>query len=422
MRYASFLIVLIAACGGHKARKDDAGPPNGSDAPGPDASMLACANPVHGTTMAARLIGRVSGSAVLATSPPNDPRLFVLEQGGRIRIFDNEQLVSAPFLDIIVGKRLVAGGELGLLGLAFHPQYAQNGKFYIFYTATDPTGATPYLDILEQYTVSSDPNVGDKTTGTILLSIPDKYTNHNGGMLEFGSDGYLYLGTGDGGSGGDPDRNGQNTNALLAKILRIDVDHPAGGKPYGIPPTNPFADGTGGAPEVFIVGVRNPWRWSFDRGTGDLWIGDVGQMLVEELDVLPAGQQAGANLGWSMWEADHCYGNYTCTMAGMTFPKAEWWHANTLGHPDSGWRAIIGGQVYRGSCYPDIVGYYFFTDNTAATLSRGHLETDGTVTIVDQPPPTGGWPTGPSAIHADARGELYETTIDGYVYHLEAGP
>jgi glucose/arabinose dehydrogenase len=367
--------------------------------------------------MSARMIGSVSDAAILATSPPADPRLFVLERQGRIRIFDQETLVATPFLNI--STKILAGGELGLLGLAFHPQYAQNGKFYVWYTKS---GGSPFSDVLEQYTVSaSNPNVADPASGTVILSIPDPYTNHNGGMLEFGADGYLYIGTGDGGSGGDPQRNGQNPNALLGKILRIDVDHPGGGKPYGIPPTNPYA-ASGGAPEVLMLGVRNPWRWSFDRQTGDMWIGDVGQSLVEELDVLKPGEQAGANLGWSMWEADRCYGNYPCTTTGFVFPKAEWWHAGDPSHPDSGFRAIIGGQVYRGTCYPDVVGYYFFSDNVLSHLMRGHLETDGSVTVVDLPAPTGGWPSGPSSIHADSRGELYETTITGGVYHLEAGP
>jgi glucose/arabinose dehydrogenase len=414
MRHLVWVVAALAACGSSNKATKDANGSGSADAAIDAPTLPACANPVSGMTMATRMIGRVSGVAILATSPPNDPRLFVIEQGGRIRIFNNEQLVSTPFLDI--SSKVTAGGELGLLGLAFHPNYAQNGMFYVWYTATGTS--TPYVDVLESYVATSDPNVADAASGSIVLSIPDKYSNHNGGMVEFGSDGYLYVGTGDGGSGGDPDLNGQNTNALLAKILRIDVDHPANGKPYGIPTTNPFANG-GGAPEVFMLGVRNPWRWSFDRANGDMWIGDVGQNLVEELDVVHPSAQPGANLGWSMWEADNCYGNYTCTQSGFVFPKAEWWHANTLGHPDSGFRAVIGGQVYRGTCYPDIAGYYFFSDNTASGLERGHLETDDSVTIVDLP---GTWPSGPASLHADSRGELYETTTGGYVYHLEAGP
>lgn len=423
MKQLAWAVAALAACGGgNKHKPRDAG--RGSDAAPPaDAGLPACASPVHGTTVTLRMIGRVSGSATLATSPPGDPRLFVLEQQGRIRIFDQEQLVQTPFLD--VSSKIVAGGEQGLLGLAFHPQYAQNGKFYVFYTATNPDSATsasfPWVDVLAQYEVSSDPNVASPT-GTVLLSILDPYSNHNGGMLEFGADGYLYLGTGDGGSGGDPKRNAQNPSALLGKILRLDVDHPAAGKPYGIPAGNPFASG-GGAPEVFMLGVRNPWRWSFDRATGDLWIGDVGQNCVEELDVVRAGQQAGANLGWSMWEAHDCYGNYTCTQAGFVFPQLEWSHGGSCPNAtDSGFRAIIGGQVYRGTCYPDLAGYYFFTDNTEHGLHRAQLQADGSLTLVDLPAPSGGWPASPASLHADSRGELYETTTQGYVYHLEAGP
>jgi glucose/arabinose dehydrogenase len=418
MKHLSWPLTLAVACGSGKAKKDDAAGP-----PPIDAAMLAtCAHPVHGTTMSTRMIGRVSGGATLATSPPVDPRLFVVEQNGRLRLFQDEQLAATPYLDI--SSKVVAGGEQGLLGLAFHPQFASNGKFYVFYTADNPTGNPPYLDVLEQYTAANPAGTtADPATGNVLLSIPDPYSNHNGGMVEFGGDGYLYVGTGDGGSAGDPQRNGQNPSALLGKILRLDVDHPANGKPYGIPTTNPYASAAGGAPEAFMIGVRNPWRWSFDRLTGDLWIGDVGQDLVEELDVLRPGEQPGANLGWSMWEADHCYGNYTCTQTGMKFPQATWWHANSLGHPDSGFRAIIGGQVYRGTCYPDIEGYYFFSDNAQAGMWRAHLEADGTVTITQLPAPSGGsWPGSPASIHADARGELYETTTGGYVYHLEAGP
>jgi glucose/arabinose dehydrogenase len=241
-------------------------------------------------------------------------------------------------------------------------------------------------------------------------------------MIEFGSDGYLYIGTGDGGSAGDPQRNGQNTNALLGKILRIDVDHPANGKPYGIPADNPFAAG-GGAGEVFIYGVRNPWRWSFDRGTGDMWIGDVGQNILEELDVLPAGQQVGRNLGWSAYEANVCCANQTdhcnqtapfqsCTVPNMVLPL-------DIRNHNTGWNAIIGGQVYRGSCYPDLVGKYFYTDNGLGHMSQAVLQANATLQIADLP---GTFPTGPASLHADARGELYEGTVAGGIWHVEAGP
>jgi glucose/arabinose dehydrogenase len=232
-------------------------------------------------------------------------------------------------------------------------------------------------------------------------------------MLEFGSDGDLYVGTGDGGGGGDPNQNGQNTNALLGKMLRIDVAHPANGNNYGIPADNPYANG-GGAPEVFMIGLRNPWRWSFDRATGDMWIGDVGQNLIEELDVLPVGQQNGKNLGWSIFEATSCYNNNpACATTTNTFvPQFTHTHSN-------GWNAIIGGQVYRGTMYAKIAGCYFFSDNGAHGLVMASF-TGGTLTTFDLAPPSNGWPQSPSSIHADAHGELYETTTDGSVYHLEA--
>jgi hypothetical protein len=421
-------LVLFAACGDGKKAHQEAGPREAApsdiavDVPADSPPLLAC-TPVSGTTMSVRKIGQVAGSATLATSPPNDGRLFVLEQAGRIRVFENETLKPDPFLDL--SATVSALGEQGLLGLAFHPSYATNGLFYVFYTKGACTSASPCFDVLEQFHVSTtDPDKADPTSGQVVLSIPDFAGNHNAGMIEFGSDGLLYVSTGDGGGAGDPRRNAQatdrttqvcrttNCEPLLGKILRLDVDHPAAGKLYGIPAGNPFAAG-GGEPEIFIIGLRNPWRWSFDRATGDMWIADVGQNLYEELDVLPAGQQVGRNLGWSMYEANTPYGsNYTPDPTGKTFPQV------VKTHQTDSWLAIIGGQVYRGPCYPDITGFYFYTDNAKHTLSRARF--DGTnVTTTDLP---GTWPASPSAIHADARGELYETTTNGSVYHLEAGP
>ena len=290
MRTRVIALLLAAACGknGNKVYEDA---PAGGGEPMPtiDAPAMATCTPTSGTTVTMRKIAQVSGSAILATSPPNDGRLFVIEQAGRIRIIDNGgTLLPTPFLDVRQLPDFAAGGEQGLLGLAFHPQYFQNNYFYVWYT-TGPCGggppaALPCSNVLERFTASStDLNKADPNSGQIILQIPDFATNHNGGMLEFGPDGYLYVGTGDGGSGGDPAGNGQNKNALLGKMLRIDVDHPANGKPYGIPADNPFAAG-GGAPEVFMLGLRNPWRWSFDRANGDMWIGDVGQDAWEEID------------------------------------------------------------------------------------------------------------------------------------------
>jgi glucose/arabinose dehydrogenase len=410
MRWSAFALVLAAACGSDKnAPKDARTPDAGPTVDGPP--LLAC-SPQSGTTMSTRMIGRVNGTAIVAVSPPNDGRVFVVEQDGGIRIFDQEQLRPTPFIDVsskIVGG---TGGEQGLLGLAFHPLYFQNNYFYVWYTANNPNAAAdphnPFVDVLERYTASTtDLNTADPNSGQIILSVPDFASNHNGGMLEFDSAGYLYVGTGDGGGGGDPDRNGQNQNALLGKILRIDVDHPANGKPYGIPADNPFGN------EVWMMGVRNPWRWTFDKANGDMWIGDVGQNLWEELDYVPKANQKGANLGWSMYEATHCYGNYTCSPTGMTMPQFE--------HDHNGWNAVIGGAVYRGPCYPDITGYYFFSDYAGNQLMRTKANGSGIDTPVDVSP-AGGYIGTPSSLHYDSRGELYATSTDGYVYHIEAGP
>jgi glucose/arabinose dehydrogenase len=458
--------IAFGACGNKPNQQAEAGPPLEAavvidamvDA-GPDAAPAVACTPTAGTSVTVRKIGTVSGSAVLATAPPNDSRLFVLEQDGRIRIFDHEQLLPTPFLDLsesatgacslateaactgrqdclptytpqgayVTCRALVVGGtgsEEGLLGLAFDPQYATNHQFYVYLTSFNPTtGGDPIGDLLLRYTTSSDPSRADPMSREIILAIPDFASNHNAGMVEFGADGDLYLSTGDGGQAGDPRRNGQNTNALLAKILRLDVAHPANGRSYGIPADNPFADGTAGAPEVFMFGLRNPWRWSFDRKTGDMWIGDVGQGQTEELDYVPAGHQAGKNFGWSVYEgstccelqADHCAQQapqQSCDATDKAMPQVE------LSHAD-GWNAIIGGQVYRGPCYPDLDGTYFFTDHGRNIVSTGKVGLDGSVAIADLP---GVWPSGPSSIHADTAGELYMTTTTGDVYHLEAAP
>ena len=419
MRKTALVLVLAAACGGGHGKKDggtghDDAPKVYMDAPGPDAPALVACTPTNGTTVKVRQIGQVSGSAVLATSPPNDGRLFVIEQAGRIRIFENEQLRPTPYLDWsshIVGGDGASGSEQGLLGLAFHPQFAYNGQFFIYYTKS---GA----DVVARCSASADPYVANPTCDDIL-SIQDPYSNHNGGMIEFGpKDGYLYIGDGDGGSAGDPQRTAQDTNKLLGKILRIDVNSEANGKKYAIPADNPFAT-SGGAPEVYIYGLRNPWRWSFDKATGDLWIGDVGQDAYEELDVLKYGDQAGKNLGWSKFEGNHCYAsNYTpcadtdVNANGFTGPVYERTH-------NSGWISVIGGAVYSGSCFPDLAGKYFFIDYGAHQLMSATLNGDGSVTVTGL---TGTWPQSPSSLHADARGELYLTTTAGRVYQIEAGP
>ncbi|HWO17766.1 MAG TPA: PQQ-dependent sugar dehydrogenase [Kofleriaceae bacterium] len=359
----------------------------------------------------------LDGAVVLVTSPPDDLRLFALERPGRIRILDAAgRLAPRPFLDLSAdaGGPIIENGEMGLLGLAFHPKYATNRLFYVFYTGRNPdpldTG-NPFVNVLARFTASAtDPGLADLESGEILISIPDFAANHNGGMLEFGADGLLYVSTGDGGGGinGDPEGNGQKRGSLLAKILRIDVDRAEGGKPYGIPPGNPFAAG-GGVPEAFVLGLRNPWRFSFDRATGDLWIGDVGHAEFEELDVLRPGRQAGANLGWSMYEAHSCY-RAPCDPTGVVFPQ------HVRSHAVDRWSAIIGGQVYRGDCFPAIHGWYFFTDNGAGGLAKARLRQNGSLEVEDVP---GEHPLLPTSIHAAGSGELYEADVKGNIYRIE---
>ena len=423
MRNQAFVLALLAACGGGGKGDGDGGGSNDKKdaATTPDAPpayqappLIPC-TPVSGTNVTVRPVGQVSGSAVLVTAPKNDGRWFVIEQQGRISIFENEVLNPTAYLDI---TDVVSGGtppnEQGLLGLAFHPNFAYNLEFYVFYTTNN-------ANVVARYKQSATDLNKAETTGEVILSIPDTRSNHNGGMIEFGPDGYLYIGTGDGGGGGDPDRTGQDMNKLLGKILRIDVNTTSGDKKYGIPADNPYVAG-GGAPEVFISGLRNPWRWSFDRETGDIYIGDVGQggtgganeVGIEEVTVLKAGEQAGKNLGWSMYEGARCYGNYTCDANAVVAPQYT-----RLGSDN--WHSVIGGEVYRGSCFPDLKGYYFFTDYTARPLMRGKLEANGSLTTMSLPLPTG-WPTSPISLHGDARGELFVTNTQGRIFQIEAGP
>jgi len=268
-------------------------------------------------------------------------RLFVLEQPGRIRIVADGALRARPFLDLT--SRVRSGGERGLLGLAFHPDFASNRRFFVNYTR-EPDGATV---IAEYRTTRLDPDRASRVE-RVLLTVAQPFSNHNGGMLAFGPDGHLYIALGDGGSGGDPRNHAQNRNSLLGKILRIDVD---GGRPYAIPPDNPFADG-GGRREVFALGLRNPWRFSFDRRSGRLFAGDVGQNQSEEIDII----RRGRNYGWPIMEGPLCFRPPTgCDRSGLTLPIASYRHVG-------GRCSITGGYVYRGSAIPELVGTYLSGD------------------------------------------------------------
>jgi glucose/arabinose dehydrogenase len=326
--------------------------------------------------------------------PDGSGRLFVIEKVGRIRIIQNDQLIETPFLDITDRVRST-GNEQGLLGLAFHPQYSQNGRFFVNYT--DNNGH----DVIAGFQVSSDPNSADQNSEVKLLEVDDPFPNHNGGVLAFGPDGYLYAGLGDGGSQGDPFGNAQNLNSLLGKILRID---PIGGEGAIYEPAldNPFLNG-GGLPEIWAYGLRNPWRLSFDKLTSDLYIGDVGQNMWEEIDFLPAGSPGGTNFGWNFREGAHDYEGGG--PAGMVDPIAEY------SHPDGGC-SVTGGYVYRGSM-PEWNGIYLYGDYCSGKIwgliqqdggwqSQLLFDLDSTITSFGQ----------------DTSGELYLLSDSGGIYRL----
>ena len=385
----AFLVMLaMVACDG------------GSDSPATTPTPPA---PADGTAAFQVTLEKVaSGFAkplYLVEPPDGSGRLFVVEQAGKIRILKDGAIASQPFLD--AGSLITTGGaEQGLLGLAFHPKYKENGRFFITYTARNGDNT------LAEYRVSSDAAKADPASGKVLIAIPDFAANHNGGMVAFGPDGFLYLSTGDGGQGGDPKANGQNKNALLAKILRIDVNGPA---PYAIPPTNPFARG-GGKAEVWDYGFRNPWRFSFDRKTGDLWVADVGQDKYEEVNFEPAGGNGGLNYGWNTMEGTHCFKpSEGCSQAGLVLPVSDYSH-------DDGC-SVTGGYVYRGAKEPKLEGAYFFTDYCGGVIWA--LTRDS----------TGNWQRTEvlssklriSSFGEDQSGELYVVSqADGTIYRMRA--
>ncbi len=336
-------------------------------------------------------------------------RIFVVEQPGRIRIIKNGTLLATPFLDIHTILK-ATGSEQGLLALAFHPSYGTNGKFYVAYTAPRSGDSTGSILTLEQFSVSAgNPDLANPGSGSILLTIDHPVnSNHNGGTLAFGQDGYLYWSTGDGGSGGDPPNNAQNLSRLLGKILRLDVNS---GSPYGIPTTNPFfsSNDPNVKKEIWAYGFRNPWRLSFDRLTHDLYIGDVGQSTREEIDFQPAGSAGGENYGWRVMEGSLCFNPASgCDRSGKVLPVAEYDHS--LGC------SVTGGYVYRGSNFPSLAGYYFYGDFCSGRLFSliNNPQTGWTATqLVDTPYSI-------STFGEDEQGELYLANYaTGKIYNLQ---
>ncbi len=323
-------------------------------------------------------------------------RLFVVEQTGRVRIYAEGRLRETPFLD--VSDLLSFGGERGLLGLAFHPDYRTTGRLFVNYSR-ESDGAT----IVAEHRVSSDPDLAEPE-GRILLVVEQPYGNHNGGMLAFGPDGYLYIGMGDGGAGGDPGNRGQQRKELLGKVLRLDVD---GGRPYAIPRDNPFVNG-GGRPEIFAYGFRNPWRFSFDRRTGRLWAADVGQDAYEEVSLV----RRGGNYGWRIMEGAHCFEPSTgCPRGGLELPAVEYAHSGSR-------CSITGGYVYRGTDVPELRGRYLFGDYCSGEIFGVHEEEVAEGRTVDQPPVLLHTDLRISSFGEDERGELYVVDHAGGVYQI----
>ena len=351
-----------------------------------------------------QLVATGLSAPLYVTAPASDTgRLFVVEQPGLIHVIRNGTLLATPFLDI---RSLVSfTGEQGLLGMAFDPSYSQNGWFFVDYT--DVTGTIQVV----RYSVSADPDLADLGSAQTILSVSHPtYANHNGGMVTFGPDGYLYIGTGDGGSPGDVAGNAQDSTRLLGKILRIDV---SGGAPYTLPPTNPFI-GRSGAPEVWAYGLRNPYRFSFDPQTGDLYLPDVGEDAWEEVNVQPSTSGGGENYGWSVMEGAHCFRPPSgCATAGLVVPVFEYAH----GPADVNGCAIIGGYLYRGTRLPALAGRYFFGDLCAGWVKSFRLQNGSATDLVDYTSQLGLHP-GLTSFGRDARGELYLTLQGGDVYRI----
>ncbi len=395
--------IALAACGGGGS---------GENVPAPGPGPRACSTGISTPRVFANL-SFVSPVALLQA--PNDAsRWFVAEQGGRIRVFENDPAAATADVFVDLGSRVLFDGEAGLLGMAFHPDFATNGRVYL--NLTEEVGGG-IRSVTAEFKSLDGGLTLEPASERVLLTVDKPAANHNGGNLAFGPDGFLYVGLGDGGGAGDPDGNAQNAGSLLGKILRIDVDLQPGGAPYGIPggrDGNPFSgnslcnvNGTGAqdCPEIYALGFRNPWRWSFDRQAGDLWVGDVGQDSFEEIDVV----ESGGNYGWNAREGAHCFEPASgCTTAGLTEPVAEYRH-------DIGF-SIIGGYVYRGLQSTALAGRYVFGDLGGMIAS---LEPDGVGGFTVQQLVERGC-TPPGAVGA-LQVSSFAEDLDGELYVIDYG-
>ena len=333
---------------------------------------------------------------VFVTAPPDDPRLFIVDQPGTIWVIDG----GDPVLFLDISDRVLAEGERGLLGLAFPPDFATTGLFYVDYT--DGNGDTN----IAEFAVTADSGVADPDSERTVLEVSQPASNHNGGMIAFGPDGALWIGMGDGGRSNDAFGNGQDPDTLLGAMLRIQPSA-GNGAEYQIPPDNPYVDG-GGAPEVWAIGLRNPWRWSFD-GTV-LWIADVGQNTIEEIDTHDTTEGGGANFGWPIMEGGSCFQEKDCDRSGLIQPVADYTHAEGC--------SVSGGYVYRGGSIPSLDGQYFYGDYCGGWIRSLAIGADGAVAGREWFP--SGEVGGLTSFGVDSSGELYVTSTSGEVWRLVA--
>lgn len=403
-------MLMLGACGsGSDSASATTDPASGGaggqtveSAPQPALQVPAGTAPLQ---LALQRVATGLSTPLYATAPKGDTRLFIVERSGRVKILKGGSVLPVPFINI--SSRTTTDGERGLLSIAFDPQYQANGFFYLYFTdlAGDIT--------VERHQVSSaDPDLADPGSGLRIISIPHPtFSNHNGGLLRFGLDGFLYVGTGDGGGAGDPQGNARNTSVLLGKLLRLDVSVSHTGQPYTVPASNPFAgQGQSGRPEIWAYGLRNPWRYTFDAPSNLLYIADVGQAEREEVNVVRA-DEPGLDYGWNLMEGSLCVGASACDSSARVIPALEYAHGGSNGSACS----IIGGMVYRGAAIPQLQGTYLYTDLCAGWI-RGFRTMHGAIT---QQLDFGMLGTGTIlSFGEDALGELYLLSAQGNVDRL----
>jgi glucose/arabinose dehydrogenase len=356
------------------------------------------------TVIFRQFMGGFSSPVDVVNAGDGSNRLFIVQRTGLIRILRDSAIVATPFINL-TDSIISTGGEQGLLSLAFHPDYETNRTFFVYYTNTDGE-----ITVVRFQTSIANPDVADASTGKILLNIPKSFTNHNGGDLNFGSDGYLYFGTGDGGSGGDPGNNAQNGNSLLGKLLRLNINNIEVPPYYTIPPDNPYVGDPNVRDEIYSMGLRNPWRWSFDRVTNDLWLADVGQNEWEELNFRESGTTNVVNYGWRCYEGTHEFNTNGCLPASnYNMPIFEYPHDTTGGF------SVTGGFVYRGPDFPNLTGYYLMSDFVTGHLWKV-IRSGAGFTVTRQPLAR----TNISSYGEAENGALFAVTLGGTLFKVEA--